>query len=380
MLLTSRLGAIDSTLGNVWLGGGTIYGPLIQSVDSVLSFSQSVDGFSGTKNVSQSFVVSGVAVAQLVLSRSLSNTFTVHQVAEGERLNLASSTLTISQSATYADSKWANDTLSLTQDVSVQYSPHIERVFSDPVFVSSVGLDVIRPRSVSQTLSVSSIATGLRVKVLSASNLLVIVQQADSANVVSADSTLTISQSVTEQRIVTLNTVQTLTISQNNNVQSIHLLNLIDTLTFKHAFQKLSFNDQYITLPEVIVTKVKKRVTFRTKNRAIVLFPPELGDGENNTGKITLQRTITGGTYTYARRTPTRKLSYTFEADSFKALEMRRFALDCLSDPIWLENWKGEVWIGFVVNNPIEITSKGSSNPCGDRYTFNVEFEGLRVH
>jgi hypothetical protein len=294
--------------------------------------------------------------------------------------SLASSTLTISQSVTYADSKWANDTLSLTQDVSVQYNPHIERVFSDPVFVSSVGLDVIRPRSVSQALSVSSVATGLRVKVLSASSLLVIVQQADSANVVSADSTLTISQSVTEQRIVTLNTVQTLTISQSNSVQSIHLLNLIDTFTFKHAFQKLSFNDQYITLPEVIVTKVKKRVTFRTRNRAIVLFPPELGDGENNTGKITLQRTITGGTYTYARRTPTRKLSYTFEADSFKALEMRRFALDCLSDPIWLENWKGEVWIGFVVNNPIEITSKGSSNPCGDRYTFNVEFEGLRVH
>lgn len=380
MSLTSRLGAIDSTLGNVWLGGGSVNGSLTQSVDSVLSLSQSIVGFSGTKNVSQSFVISGAATAELVVNRSLISTFVVSQVADATRLNLANSTLTISQSATCEVTKWANDTLGLTQDAVLQYYPHKENVYSDLVLASTVSLDVLRPRSVPHTLSIAQSASGLRSRLLSASNLLVIVTQAESANVVSADNTLSLSQSVSGQKLVTLSLTQSLTFNQTNSVQSSHVLNVIDTFVFKHAFQKLSFNDEYITVPELILTKVKRRVTFRTKNRAIVLFPPELNDGEGNTGKIVLQRTINGGTYTYARRSGTGKLNYTFETDSFKALEMRRFALDCMSEPIWLENWKGEIWVGYFVNNPFELTSKGSSKPCGDRYTFNVEFEGLRIH
>jgi hypothetical protein len=354
---------------------------LTPQVSSTLTFSQTARGFNGTKLLTQSLVLSQSAIAHINYVRSASNAIVFHQVAEGLRIHPATNTLTFSQTADVDIGKGTSSTLVFTQTVTSSYYPHLEYPSNTLVFTQTLNKSVVKLTS--STLTFSQTATCKRIKFASASNLLVFNSHAETFKYSAATNTLTFSQTAIAHKITSLNVSHTLQLSQTLSRRAVYTFSLSNQLVFLHTYQKptqingILFNTP---IPEVLYTKVRNRISFRTKDRAIVLLPPELDDGEGAAGKIVLQRTITGGTYVYARRTSTRKLKYVFETDQFKALEMRRFMLDCLSEPIWLENWKGEVWVGYFTTNPIEFKTTGRGSPCGDRYSFDIEFEGARIH
>jgi hypothetical protein len=271
----------------------------------------------------------------------------------------------------------------MSQTAASNYNPHFDSKTNLFLIAQTAVTHVVRPRTVTQAFTINQTATALHVKFAVASNLFVIAETASAARIFNATSTINFSQSTTVQKVILLSPhnvfapVQVL--ARNIRVS----LSPSNALVFQHVYQRQTMLNgvyQLTPVPELIVTKTIDRVSFRTKDRAIILRPPLLGDSEATPGKIVLQRTISGGTFVYARRTNTRVLKYTFEMDSNKTLEMRRFMFDCLSDPIWLENWKGEIWVGYFMNNPFETTTKSRAAPKGEWHSFEVEFEGERIH
>lgn len=373
---TGILGTDQSSLGNVALAAI----PSL-SVSSTLTFTQTCRGFNGHKVLTQSLILSQSALAQIYYVRSLSSALTFHQVAEGTCIQPTSGTLTFSQTATTTLGKGALSTLVITQLAQVSYYPHYEYPLNLLAFTQTLHKSV--GKLIGQSLVFVQTVNVIRVKFASASNLFVFNTHSETSRYIAAGNSLTFSQSSLAHKVSSRSITQSLHFSHNMSRQAVYTFSVSTPLVFQHTYQKptqingILFNT---AIPELLWTKVRDRVSFRTKDRAIVLFPPELSDGEGNVGKIVLQRTITGGTYVYARRTITRKLKYLFETDQFKALEMRRFMLDCLSEPIWLENWRGEMWVGYFTNNPVEFKTTGRGAPCGDRYSFDVEFEGTRIH
>jgi hypothetical protein len=122
-------------------------------------------------------------------------------------------------------------------------------------------------------------------------------------------------------------------------------------------------------------------VVLNTSDQAITLKRPLLGDTEGGLSKVLLQRTITGSLFTYVRKNSSRKLKYAFELPKVKALELRGFVRNSLSTPMWLQNWKGEIWFGFITNNPFSFKGKQRwGNQDGEAVDVNIEFEGVRIH
>lgn len=347
---------------------------------STLALSQTIHGFSGTKYPSHTLTLTQVVHPEIHYQRSLSAPMVFHQVADVVHLRIAANVVTFVGSAIVDVAKWSFNVLALDHTATLNI---VHSDFGSNTLVFAQSLSKSLSKHVNQTFTISHAATATRVKFASASNILIMPQTATTVRLKFAANALTFTQSAVAHKISTLSTSNVLNLSQTVNRVATYHLSVTTPLSFLHVYQKptqINGSFDFVPVPEAIITKVKARISFRTTNRAIVLLPPELNDSEGGTGKIVLQRTITGGTYVYARRTSTRKLKYTFETDQYKALEMRRFALDCLSDPIWVENWKGELWVGYFTSNPIEFKATGSGQPCGDRYSFDVEFEGTRIH
>lgn len=353
----------------------------VEIASNTITFSGTAHGFSGTKHVTAPFTITSAVVVAKISNVSGSSILSMHTVADVVKLDPASNSLTFSQEADVTVSLGTSSTITLTQSAIYNYTPHFALPSNTLVFAQALNKSV--SKTVPQTFTISQVAVGHRVKDGVASNLFIMASSVSTAKVLGGSNTLSFSQSAVVHKLVQPNVSNTLVFVQSVSRTTTLNLGLTSSLTFLHVYQKQT-NIQgihfYTPVPEVIVTKSLNRISFRTTDRAIILLPPELGDGESPTNKIVLQRTITGGTYVYARRTTTRRLKYTFETDQFKALEMRRFMLDCLSSPIWVENWKGELWIGYFTSNPIQLKTTGRGAVCGDRYSFDIEFEGARIH
>jgi hypothetical protein len=47
---------------------------------------------------------------------------------------------------------------------------------------------------------------------------------------------------------------------------------------------------------------------------------------------------------------------------------------------IKMYNWKGETWLTYLTNNPIEGTADERQAPRGEKYTVRLQFEGVKIN
>lgn len=381
---------------NIYL---TIGGPKLVSASNTLTFSQvatdtihlsiatNTISFSekalGYTRLKSNLVFTESATVNHVAIEVSNNTLVFREVAEGDRLHPASSTLTFSQTATTTITKGVNQSLALSQSISSNYTPHFAPISQSFVIASVSSKQFVGNKLVNQTFTINQLAVGKVIKIGVASNLFVVNHEATTAKFVTCTNTLTLTQSAVGYRLYNLLVHQNLVLNSLASRNTVLHFNVITPLVFLNSYNRpTNINGYFELIPiiNVIGTKITQRVIFRSIDRSIILRPAELNDAEANTNKIVLQRTMFGGTYIYARKTETRLLKYSFQTDTFKALEMRKFMLDCMSVPIWLENWKGEIWVGYFTKNPFEETTNGRSYKCGDSYSFSIEFEGQQVH
>ena len=94
-----------------------------------------------------------------------------------------------------------------------------------------------------------------------------------------------------------------------------------------------------------------------------------------------------GDIYTYTKNSAINKLVYTFSVDTYKALLFREFLVNNMSNQLQLINWKGELWQGYITNNPVDLVTKGrwsTGTPGQSGYKrenvqFTVEFQGVKI-
>lgn len=144
-------------------------------------------------------------------------------------------------------------------------------------------------------------------------------------------------------------------------------------------YREIKFNNQIIRKPNVIATKVKKYVTLTAQNQIILLPPPLFGDREGIKAQIKLHKTIGGTLYAYGKRNLSRILNYTFELSRVKGLELRNFIEYSKGSLIIIENWKGEVWYSYIINNPITFTTVSRASPQRELVRVTLEFDGIRL-
>ena len=109
---------------------------------------------------------------------------------------------------------------------------------------------------------------------------------------------------------------------------------------------------------------------------AVIQLPnPELGDSEKANDTINVQRSMTGVLFTYVKTKKVKTLKYTFSLNRDKYYALLTFYIMYCAQPIQLVNWKGEVWIGYILNDTLDNTE----NRQWDNIV-ELEFEGVKVN
>jgi hypothetical protein len=401
--LTSKLGIPDSQLGNIQLAGGAISTILIsvgntlvlsqsvideqsiinETATSTLSLTQTARGFNGNKRLSQSLALSQVIASQNILKRSITHTISFLQFAAGVRIVRASNIITFTDSSSALNYKGTRSQFATTQDVAMNWT-HTERVTQTFLISQSATAGNIYNRTLSNTLVFTQTASAIRARFYNVNSVIAFQGFGSTIKIVQPHNNLVIAQAVTVHKITSVSLSHLLALHQTVVRNLVYHLTPSNILKFNNTHPRdtqILGQHQILSVPTVFVTKPSNMVVLNTSDQAITLKRPLLGDTEGGLSKVLLQRTITGSLFTYVRKNSSRKLKYAFELPKVKALELRGFVRNSLSTPMWLQNWKGEIWFGFITNNPFSFKGKQRwGNQDGEAVDVNIEFEGVRIH
>lgn len=106
-----------------------------------------------------------------------------------------------------------------------------------------------------------------------------------------------------------------------------------------------------------------------------LLPEPSFGDGQGLDSELTLKRAMDGTLYSTIKTNNNRKLSYDFILTRGKTLEVIEFILTYSQYTVRLTNHKDEVWVGYITNNPAEL----SAIAIEEENQFRLEFQGRKI-
>lgn len=368
---------------------------LFKSISQSLTITHSNLVATPIQSVEQGLVLSHSVSVTTDISKSLESELFFSQSADYEQFmpTEISQSLTITQSADFVQTTGVGNELTITQDVAIQLDPHFDGASQGLTATQTVVVGAVFNRNISQPLTLVQAVTSLKIKPVSASNTLIIGQLLEGGLVRKAFNTLTVSQSVVKETFRNKSVNQSLAITQSVGLQMILNRSLVSTLVFKDEHPIPNGAGGVIQVPNLIHTRggstlnncsctVPSATTvFQSSTRAIVLPNPEYNDSEGLVAAVSIQKTITGQTYSYVKKSANRKLKYKFIISQRKAYELRRFLLDFLGERLTMTNWKGEIYTGYFLTDPAEITSSSRGGICtGDLYQIDLEFQGVRVN
>lgn len=378
--------------------GGKIFN---RSLTSTMTLSQDETDVPSRKTVSQAITLSQAVVENAVYDREFSQTLTLNSVVNETHLRLASNTITFSDLATANVYNGTYGTLSLTQEVDVIGVYNKNANFSILTLSQTVVGAANRSLSASNTLTIAEAVIPTHVQFFSVANTFAPHDNAIPIRILNVSATLTFSQTVVKSRVITLS------VGNGFGVAEVLARNVVYNRAFTDIYPVVNGQSrpvniqgrpgytyvpstvdpsspavfQYVAIPGAVITKVEEFVTYAVPGRILYLDQPEFGDTEANLHKIVEHRTCSGKLYTHVRRFPARALKYKYGISRAKVEEVREFILSYLSTPMYMTNWKGEIWYGFITNNPFKLTSKGRSMPCNiEDFEIDIEFEGVRIH
>jgi len=109
-----------------------------------------------------------------------------------------------------------------------------------------------------------------------------------------------------------------------------------------------------------------------------LLPSPKWGDSKTLTSTVQTMRSIDGTLYTYVKSRDSRmKFQWEFEISRHKALELRAFIHAYRGALIEVIDHDGDTWIGYLRNNPFELSGVGRAFgwPGGETMQIMLEFE-----
>lgn len=285
--------------------------------------------------------------------------------------DLAKSVSSVSVSSTIVQNLTVHQTFTITQQAigrilaktifqtyamyqQVLHGAIRQELISQTLTISQLGRE---HRDVHTTLSITQHATGIRVKNLTISQKLIIHSTLNRNLIVSRGISQTLLYNPAKG-------------NQQIPIQSSPLVGVITQPLTQAA-------PHVVTVSKAVVGT--GYVALSAPEYTIVLPNPQLNDTQALSGTINLKRTMNGLTWTYKKSTQLNKLKYLFWLGRPKALELRSFLLSYSSVPLTLQNWKGEQWIGAIVNSPFELTSAMRWAYTEERVDITLEFEGVKI-
>lgn len=109
-----------------------------------------------------------------------------------------------------------------------------------------------------------------------------------------------------------------------------------------------------------------------------VLPNPAFGDTVGLTSTVKTMRAMDGTLYSHVQtRTGRKRLKWEFTISRNKALELREFIDKYFGSMMQATDHNGDVWVGFLKNNPFEFAGRGraASWPGGEVMNISIEFE-----
>ena len=273
-----------------------------------------------------------------------------------------------------------------TAGFSIDSGPNIyNRPPSNTLIINTLAVNhSIFVRSASNTITFGEFGSLAHILQPTASNTLVFTQDAEHLKFGDAINTFVINQFVTissrVRRQSASNSIVFNQIASNSSVFSRQASNLLE---FNETFSKYTgIGDIFVEIPQAdsIIVPRNCNVILESSSRSIVLPCPRFDDTQEwSSLNVNLKRSILGGIRTYVKRSGLAKIKYTFWLGRLKSLELRRFILDFTDKQITMTNFKGEVWLGHILNNPGDLTPKQRYEPERERVDFTLEFEGIKI-
>ncbi len=109
-----------------------------------------------------------------------------------------------------------------------------------------------------------------------------------------------------------------------------------------------------------------------------LLPSPVWSDSVSLAGTVSRMRTMDGTLYTYVTSRQGRKaFQWSFEVARNKAIELIEFFNAYFSQALQITDHNGDVWVGYIKNNPFELSGAGRAFgwPGNETMQFTIEFE-----
>lgn len=153
-----------------------------------------------------------------------------------------------------------------------------------------------------------------------------------------------------------------------------------ENIEFKGGYVRRFGNGSLeIFYPEGRVVKKQNLFVLKGFNSVVTLPNPEFDDSQSNGDTLTIYRSMTNQIYTYVKVQPFKKLNYSFTLTRLKSIELRRFLDSERANKIEIQNHKTEIWIGYLLTNPVQFTTVKRAEPCGEQVEVTLDFEAVRV-
>lgn len=191
---------------------------------------------------------------------------------------------------------------------------------------------------------------------------------------------LTLAETLTSVKVHNRILTETLIFAETLTRSSTYRRTLSETLTFVGGYVRRYGNGSLIiSYPEVRVIKKENLFVIKGYNSAITLPNPQFDDSESTGDILTVYRSMSNQIYTFVKVQPFRKLTYSFIITRQKAIELRKFFDNERANKIEVQNHKTEIWIGYLITNPIVYTATKLAEPCGEQVEVSLDFEAIRV-
>lgn len=336
-----------------------------------------------SKRVFDVLPVFHVLARALTLRRTLSHSLTFTQSATAEIVRAARSTLVLTQQAVCDKVKPGFSELVLVQGAICRYS--LQKPANNTLFLQhNVALQKATFKPASHVLSLSQYARGTRVISVNVSHTVPLSQDLVRDRYVrSINQTLVLAQTVSGPKIAPRSVSHSLVLTHGVTVAKTLLRSVNHTLVFQNSFTRYVGlpGQPVVTIPTVQAVVVRNLLILESGPYAVTLSAPEWNDKEGGNGKINIKRAMDGTRRVYKRDQPSSNLTYDLVMDRLKAIELRTFVLNCNSSVIRLTNWKGEIWVVVLTNNPFTFTEEAYwDSPWGNKSTVTLEFRGVKLN
>lgn len=321
---------------------------------------------------SEAVSVSDTLTTTAVRTRTFTETASILDVVSSEAISQFNETVTVTDALTSTSQKTFTETVVLSDTLSTHYAVQ-NYSFYEPALITETFETVRRrPASFSETVGLTEGFNSFRVLTVSLSETVVITESFTQANQRAFAESVLINETFTTSKVSRSVFNELVSLGENFSRQKISHSTFTESAD---VFEKRNVFDVVVDGFLSSIYREDGSIKLTGKSTVLEMGNVELGDTEVGGSEVVTSRSMAGVLKTYVKRQQRHQLHYELEVDFSKAREYQQFTRLELGNPIVLDNWKGEKWVGYIASNPNRI----STVRRGELTKIELDFDGVRI-